>query len=74
MHADADVRAVGEADLEARLPASHVEAVGVGERLRVAVRACERDLDEVAVRDVRTAEADVERRVAVDDGCGRLET
>ena len=43
VHADADVRAVRERDVVPRVLAPHVEAVGVGEEARIAVRAGERD-------------------------------
>ncbi len=62
------MRAVGEGRVVAGVLAADVEAVGVGEEGRVAVRGGQRDDDEVARADRRPGELDVARRVAVDDG------
>ena len=50
MHAQTDMRAVGEANLEAAtLSRRNVEPVGIGEHGRVTVGTRERDGDEVAL-------------------------
>ena len=56
VHPDADVRALREGEVEPGVLAAHVEAVGVGEDGRVAVRRGERERDELALADLRAAE------------------
>ena len=74
MHAHADMRAVGEGDVEPRVLAPHVESVGVGEDARIAVGAGDRDGHELPSADRGSREADVAGGVAVDHcGC-RFET
>ena len=51
----------------------HVEAVGIGERRRVAVGGRDRDADELAAADRRAAQRHVRGRVPVDHGRRRLE-
>jgi hypothetical protein len=73
MHAQAHMRAVGEANLEADVVTPNVEPVGLGEDGRVAIGTCERDGDEVAVTEWHARELGVARHVAIDHGCGGLE-
>ena len=73
MHAEAHVRAVGEANLEADVVTPHVEPVGLGEHGRVAVRTRERDGDDVALTERHAGKLRVARHVPVDDGRGGLE-
>ena len=59
VHAEADVRPMGERDLEVEVRAARLEAVGIGKDVRVAIRARQRERDEVAPRDRGAAELDV---------------
>ena len=73
MHAETDVRALGECDVMMGVRPPHVEAVGIVEDRRVPVRTGERHGDEIAPLDPSARELDVTGGVAVDDCCRRLE-
>jgi hypothetical protein len=74
MHTHADVWPRRERDLVARVLAADVEAIRVGKEVRVAVRAGDRDRDELALADRCLAEPNVAGGVSVDRGGRRLES
>src|SRR5438477_7430107 len=73
VHADTDVRALCERELNADVRTPDVEAVRLGEHRRVAVRSGQRDGHELALADRRTRELDVASGVAVYHRRGGLE-
>ena len=72
MHAQADVRALGEGEVPRRIVSALAETVGIREDVGIPIRPCDRDSDELALPDGRRAEHDVACRVAVDHRRGRL--
>ena len=73
MHAQAHVGAVGKPNLEPDVVTPHVEPVGLGEHVGVAIGTRERDGDEVPLTERHACKLRVARHVPVDDGCGGLE-
>jgi len=74
MHAEADVRAVDERELPRDVRPLEIEAVGVDEDVRIAIRTGERHANELSLADLRSSQHDIARRVPVDDGSSGLQT
>ena len=73
MQAEAGVRALHERDVLGQVRSVDVELVGTFKHLGVAVGCQQVEGDELASRDGCATELDVDRGVAVDPRCGRLE-